>query len=65
MKTRGRLLNRGYVAKHSSGSVFNTPLGFVRSLKGTDAGASGEYFEIIDLNSRCSLEQDCCALQGE
>lgn len=51
MRTRGKVLNRGYIAKRSSGSVFNTPLGVVvRSLKGADAGASSEYFEIIDLN---------------
>lgn len=45
MRTRGMVLNRSYVVKRSSGSVFNPPLGVVvRSLKGADARASGEYF---------------------
>jgi len=59
------VLNRGYGAKRSSESVFDTPLGFaLRSLEGADTGTSSEYFEIIELNLRCSFEQDCGALQG-
>lgn len=51
MRTKGKVLNRGYVAKCSSGSTFNNPCGVVeRSLEEADAGASGEYFEIIGLN---------------
>lgn len=51
ISTRGTVLNRGYVAKCRSGYVFNTPLSIVvRSLKGADAGASGEYFKINDLH---------------
>lgn len=51
MRSRGKVLNRGYVAKHSLGSTFHVLLGaVVRSLKEADAGASGEHFVIIDLN---------------
>lgn len=51
MRTEGEVLNRGHVAKCSSGPTFNNPHGVVeRSLEEADAGASSEYFEIIGLN---------------
>lgn len=65
MSTRGAVLNGGHNAKHSSGSMFRAPLGFVvRPLEDADTGARSKNFEIIDLNENCSLEEGSGALEG-